>query len=162
MKIEDILVPLDFSAGSLQALEYALKLIDADGEVYLLHVIDSDFLDRLGEEGIADVDAATENIRKRAEDRLQAIVQEHAGSGIRIESMVVIGKPFAEILRVAADLDFSMIVMSIRGQEQGGIEEILFGSTADKVLRAARIPVICVPPARLQSIGSSVDAENID
>jgi nucleotide-binding universal stress UspA family protein len=167
MKIEDILVPLDFSAGSLQALEYALKLIDADGEVYLLHVIDSDFLARLGEEGIAEVDAATENLRKRAEDRLQAIVQEHAASGIRIESMVVIGKPFAEILRVAADLDFSLIVMSIRGREQGGIEEILFGSTADKVLRAARIPVICIPPSRLQPIaisssGSSVDAENTD
>jgi nucleotide-binding universal stress UspA family protein len=33
---------------------------------------------------------------------------------------------------------------------QGGIEEILFGSTAEKVLRAARIPVMCVPPARAQ------------
>ncbi len=60
--------------------------------------------------------------------------------------MVVVGKPFSEILRIAADLDFSLIVMGIRGQHQGGIEEILFGSTAEKVLRAARIPVVCVPP----------------
>jgi nucleotide-binding universal stress UspA family protein len=36
--------------------------------------------------------------------------------------------------------------MGIRGRHQGGIEEILFGSTAEKVLRAARIPVVCVPP----------------
>jgi nucleotide-binding universal stress UspA family protein len=49
-------------------------------------------------------------------------------------------------LRIAADLDFSLIVMGIRGRHQGGIEEILFGSTAEKVLRAARIPVVCVPP----------------
>ena len=55
-------------------------------------------------------------------------------------------RPFAEILRIAADLHFSLIVMGIRGRRQGGIEEILFGSTAEKVLRAARIPVVCVPP----------------
>ncbi len=61
--------------------------------------------------------------------------------------MAAVGKPFAEILRIAADLDFGLIVMGIRGQHQGGIEEILFGSTAEKVLRAARIPVLCVPPA---------------
>jgi len=63
-----------------------------------------------------------------------------------VESMVVVGKPFAEILRIAFDLHFSLIVMGIRGRHQGGIEEILFGSTAEKVLRAARIPVVCVPP----------------
>ena len=37
--------------------------------------------------------------------------------------MVVVGKPFAEILRIAADLHFSLIVMGIRGRHQGGIEE---------------------------------------
>jgi nucleotide-binding universal stress UspA family protein len=91
-----------------------------------------------------------ERLRVKAEMRLQEIAQEHAASGLRIESMVVFGKPFAEILRVAADLKFSLIAMGIRGMHQGGIEEILFGSTAEKVLRAARIPVMCVPPARAQ------------
>lgn len=146
MKIEDILVPLDFSTGSLQALDYALELIDQSGEVYLLHVIDSDFVARLGVEGFCDAETATTQMRQRAEEQLQKITEEKASSGIRMESMVVIGKPFAEILRVAADLDFSLIVMGNRGQRQGEIEEILFGSTAEKVLRAARIPVVCVPP----------------
>jgi nucleotide-binding universal stress UspA family protein len=59
--------------------------------------------------------------------------------------MVVVGKPFAEILRVAADLDFEIIVLGIHGRRRGDIEELLFGSTADKVLRGARIPVMCVP-----------------
>jgi nucleotide-binding universal stress UspA family protein len=65
---------------------------------------------------------------------------------VEIESMVVVGRPFAEILRIAADHHFSLIVMGIRGRHQGGTEEILLGSTAEKVLRAARIPVVCVPP----------------
>jgi nucleotide-binding universal stress UspA family protein len=77
---------------------------------------------------------------------LQQIARKFSLVNVRLESMVVVGKPFAEILRIAVDLHFSLIVMGIRGRHQGGIEEILFGSTAVKVLRAARIPVVCAPP----------------
>jgi len=148
VKIEDILVPIDFSSGSLEALDYALALVDPGGEVYLLHVIDAEFVARLSAEGFGDAETAAKQMQRKAEEQLQKIAQEHSASDIRLETMVVIGKPFAEILRIAVDLDFSLTVMGIRGQHQGGIEEILFGSTAEKVLRAARIPVLCVPPAR--------------
>lgn len=148
MKIGDILVPVDFSTGSLQALDYALQLIDPGGEVYLLHVIDADYIERISADGFDDAESARERIRKNAEEQLQQLTQERATPGIQLESMVVIGKPFAEILRVAVDLEFSMIVMSIRGRHEGGIEELLFGSTAEKVLRAARIPMVCIPPSR--------------
>lgn len=151
MKIEDILVPIDFSTGSLQALKYALALVDPTGEVYLLHVIDTEFVERLSAEGFGEMDAAMERMRAKAEAQLQQIAQDHTRAGIRIESMVVVGKPFAEILRIAADLKFSLIVMGIRGRHQGGIEEILFGSTAEKVLRAASIPIMCVPPSIVPS-----------
>ena len=102
MKIEDILAPIDFSPGSLRALDYALAMVDPGGEVYLLHVIDADFLARVSDEGFCGAETARAQI--------------------------------------------SLIVMGIRGRHQGGIEEILFGSTAEKVLRAARIPIVCAPP----------------
>jgi nucleotide-binding universal stress UspA family protein len=146
MKIEDILVPIDFSTGSLRALDYALAMVDPGGEVYLLHVIDADFLARVNDEGFCDAETARTQMQRKAEEQLQKIARECSLVNVRIESMVVVGKPFAEILRIAADLHFSLIVMGIRGRHQGGIEEILFGSTAEKVLRAARIPVVCVPP----------------
>ena len=147
MKIEDILVPVDFSSNSLQALDFAASLVDPGGEIYLLHVVDADFVARLDEEGFGDAEAATARLRRGAEQRLQEIVQGRTGPGPRLETMVVVGKPFAEILRVAADLDFAMIVLGTRGRRQGDIEELLFGSTAEKVLRAARLPVVCVPAA---------------
>ena len=146
MKIEDILVPTDFSPNSLRAFEYALSLIELGGEIYLLHVIDTDFIARLSQEGFSEADAAIERLRHKAELQLQEWVNEYKPSGIQLESMVVIGKPFAEILRVADDLDFSLIVVGTRGQRGGTIEELLFGSTAEKILRATPIPVICVPP----------------
>jgi nucleotide-binding universal stress UspA family protein len=146
MKIEDILVPIDFSPGSLRALDYALAMVDPGGEVYLLHVVDDDFLARVDDEGFCDAKTARAQMQRKAEEQLQKIAQKFSLLNVCIESMVVVGRPFAEILRIAADLHFSLIVMGIRGRHQGGIEEILFGSTAEKVLRAARIPVVCVPP----------------
>jgi nucleotide-binding universal stress UspA family protein len=67
----------------------------------------------------------------------------------KVESMIVVGKPFGEILRVAADLDFQIIVIGTHGIGGEKIEELLFGSTAEKVLRGTRVPVICVPDAVL-------------
>ena len=157
MKIEDILVPIDFSTGSLRALDYALAMVDPGGEIYLLHVIDAEFLARVSAEGFCDAETARTQMQQNAEEQLQMIAQERSVSDLRLESMVVVGKPFAEILRIAADLDFGLIVMGIRGRHQGGIEEILFGSTAEKVLRAAHIPVVCVPPGINAGTNNGVD-----
>ena len=148
MKIKDVLVPVDFSAGSLRAVGAAFSLIDPEGEICLLHLIDSDFVERLSEEGFSESEAAIEKLRQSAEGRLAEIVQQYPSEKIQIDTMVVVGKPFAEILRVANDLYFEMIVLSIRGRQQGSIEGLLFGSTAEKVLRAARVPVVCLPAER--------------
>ncbi len=148
MQIKDILAPVDFSPGSLRAVEFAYSLVDPEGEICLLHVIDSDFVAMLSEEGFEEADAAIERLRLRAEERLAEIAQRTPSDKIQVDTMVVVGKPFAEILRIANDLYFEMIVLSIRGRQQGTIEGLLFGSTAEKILRAASIPIVCVPTER--------------
>jgi nucleotide-binding universal stress UspA family protein len=145
MQFKDILVPVDFSPGSLRAIEFAFSLINSDGEICLLHVIDSDFVTRLSDAGFLEAEAAIDKLRKSSEGRLTEIAERSPSETIQVDTMVVVGTPFAEILRVANDLYFEMIVLSIRGRKQGSIEDLLFGSTAEKVLRAARIPVFCVP-----------------
>lgn len=149
MEIKDILVPVDFSPSSLRAIEFARSLVEKDGEVYLLHVIDIDFIQRLCDEGFSEPEAATTRMREKAEQILAGMVEEILkrlpDSEPKMETMVVVGKPFAEILRVASDLDFQMMVLGTHSRERGHLEELLFGSTAEKVLRGARIPVICVP-----------------
>lgn len=149
MKLDGLLIPIDFSPGSLSALEFAFTIAEPESDLYLLHVIDADFVERIQEEGFGTVEEATTQLRQQAEARLQELIQaRNAPAGPRLEFMVVFGKPFVEILRIAADLDFGMIVLGIHGKHQGDIEEVLFGSTTEKVLRAARIPVLCVPSAR--------------
>jgi len=63
---------------------------------------------------------------------------------IDVEKMIVVGSPFVEILKITRDLDLPMVVMGVRGRSTPP-EEILFGSTAEKVLRGTRVPVLFVP-----------------
>jgi nucleotide-binding universal stress UspA family protein len=58
--------------------------------------------------------------------------------------MVVVGEPFVEIVKIANDLECDLIVIGIQGRE-GGIKQLLFGGTAEMVLRAAKRPVLCIP-----------------
>lgn len=147
MKFQDILVPIDFSPNSLRALDFAVSLVEPGGEIYLLHVIDSAFVERLSEEGFSEAETAMSAMRTKAEARLEEVIGGLSSNEAQLDSMVVVGKPFSEILRVAVDLDFQVIVLGIHGRAAADIEELLFGSTAEKVLRGARIPVICVPAA---------------
>ena len=58
--------------------------------------------------------------------------------------MIVEGVPFVEIVKIASDLEVDMIAM---GMHTGSsrLDALLFGSTAEKVLRTSRCPVLCVP-----------------
>jgi nucleotide-binding universal stress UspA family protein len=144
MEINDILVPTDFSECSLRALDFATRLLSPGGEIYLLNVIDSEMLQRFEEHGLGGKDEATEKLRSRAEGNLDQVITQREDAGAKLNKMIVVGVPFVEILRIAKDLDFGLIVMGVRG---GGspLQELLFGSTADKVLRGTNLPVLFVP-----------------
>jgi nucleotide-binding universal stress UspA family protein len=141
MRIEEVLVPIDFSQHSLRALEFALSTTSPEGEICLLHVLEAEFLERAALEGLGEREALLATLRGRAEERLREVIAAIADPKPTLSSMVVVGIPFQEILRVAVDLDYPMIVLG-KGRD---LEEMLFGSTAEKVIRGARIPVVTVP-----------------
>ena len=145
MRIKDVLVPVDLSPTSMRAVDFAVGLVDPTGEIYLLHVIDADFVARVEESGFDSADAAVERLKRRATSTLEELVQQWSERGVSLQSMIVIGRPVTEILRVAADLDFEMIVLATRGRRATDLEGLLFGSTAEKVLRSASVPVVFVP-----------------
>ncbi len=146
-KFRDILVPVDFTPTSEKALRFALSLLASGGEVLVLHVVDIDFVDRVEANGFAKREEAISRLRGHAEEQLKSLIDNVRAErpNVEFEPMVVVGKPFAEILRIARDLDFRMIVMGSGSRKREDIEAWLFGSTAEKVLRAATVPVVCVP-----------------
>ena len=144
LKATDILVPVDFSPTSINAVRVALGIAEPDGDVTLLHVIDTEFVEDAVAAGMGSSEEITAKLRAQAESNFANSLEGVAAAGVDIERMVVVGSPFVEILKIARDLDLPMIVMGVRGRSTPS-EELLFGSTAEKVLRGTRVPVLCVP-----------------
>jgi nucleotide-binding universal stress UspA family protein len=144
LKATDILVPVDFSATSVNAVRVALGIAAPDGDLTLLHVIDREFVEDAVAAGMGSSDGITAKMRQQAESNFDGALEGLQTGEVEIERMIVVGSPFVEILKIARDLDLPMIVMGVRGRSTPP-EELLFGSTAEKVLRGARVPVLCVP-----------------
>ena len=140
----DILVPVDFSECSVNAVRAAAGIAAPEGDLTLLHVIDERFIKDAVAAGLGASEEITTRMRERAEADFTSMLEGIEAGGVEIERMVVIGIPFVEILKIARDLDLPMIVMGMRGRSVPP-EEVLFGSTAEKVLRGSRVPVLCVP-----------------
>ncbi len=143
-KAADILVPIDFSACSLNAVRVAVSLAAPDGDLTLLHVIDEGVVKEAAAAALGMTDEITARRREQAEANFVGALEEIETGGVEVERMIVVGVPFVEILKIARDLDLPMVVMGVRGRSTPA-EEMLFGSTAEKVLRGTRVPVLCVP-----------------
>lgn len=144
LKATDILVPVDFSPPSLNAVRAAVGIVEPDGDLTLLHVINQDFINDAVAASLGTSEEITQRLRERAEMDFQVMLEGVVTGEVNIERMIVIGAPFVEILKIARDLDLPMIVMGVRGRSTPP-EELLFGSTAEKVLRGSRVPVFCIP-----------------
>jgi nucleotide-binding universal stress UspA family protein len=137
-----ILCPVDFSDSSLRALRYAVSLAqEADGQVIVLHVVDHEFEYTGGIEYDAGMTVANflHEHGHALRRRLQEVVT-GAPDFCRMESLMTHGKPWREVLRVAAERDCDLIVMGIQGR--GAADLLLFGSTTQHVVRQASCPVL--------------------
>ena len=150
-----ILVPVDFSGCSDEAFRVALSLARVfQAEVLLLHVVDTKSLDALNRLGLAlPSQEASQKKRLRHHARLNArrLLSLEEAKGVPIRRLINEGSPFAEIARAARSEKVGLVVMGSYGGQVGNVEKIFFGSTAEKVVRAAGCPVLTVPlPSRMQ------------
>ncbi|HET9478065.1 MAG TPA: universal stress protein [Pyrinomonadaceae bacterium] len=140
----EMLVPVDFSPCSVNALRVAIGMAAPEGDLTLLHVIDQQFVDDAVAAGLGSSEDIRNRLKELAEANFSAMLEGIDAGQVDIEKMIVVGLPFIEILKIARDLDLPMIIMGVRGRSTPP-EEVLFGSTAEKVLRGSRVPVLCVP-----------------
>lgn len=138
-----ILCAVDFSEGSLRALEYALHLAEeGDAHLTLLHAVE--LPPELHETLPMDVDVRS--VRTAADQacrtRLERLVPEEARTYCTIETQVVEGKAHREILAAAEAHRADVIVMGVQGR--GAVDVALFGSNTQSVLRGATCPVLTV------------------
>lgn len=141
--IKKILFSTDFSENSNYALDYALDLSKKLGaRLYILHVI-HELIDTTGFyiPNIS-LDQLQKDLEKGAEDMMSKFCTEKLGDFKDYECVNVIGLPHLEIINMAKDKGMDLIVMGTHGRT--GIDRVLFGSTAEKVVKKASCPVLTV------------------
>ncbi len=147
MKIQSILVASDFSDCSGVAFQTAAHLAQTfQAKIILLHVISVKRVAVLAEYLEQDSEALVAKLREQAQQHLAEFLKRWNTDGLEVESLVSVGTPFQEIAVIARDLAVDLVTLGGYGRaRQGPIEQVFFGSTAEKVVRLLPCPVLCVP-----------------
>jgi nucleotide-binding universal stress UspA family protein len=153
-----IVVPVDFSESSKNALQYALSIQNkVDTNIHLIHAYSipvnpnvSMIMEEIVEEEV------TKNYHR--------LIEELQLDSSKLNLTISKTKPSKAILELADEVSADLIIMGARGENW--IKKLILGSTAINVLRNTLIPVITVPREQTFSCPAHIlyasDLENID
>jgi nucleotide-binding universal stress UspA family protein len=142
--LNKILVATDFSEPSRVALETGQSLAEAfKAELHLLHVV----ADLLHEPWVGYAPAVKfmdliERFQASARARLQGLVASGDLAKGRIVIATAVGSPAEEILKYSDRHNIDVIVCGTHGR--GKLDRMVMGSTAERIVRLARCPVLTV------------------
>ena len=139
--LKKILCPIDHSECSYLALKYAISLaLKDEAKLYLMHVIDL----RLYDTELYKFSPYTPNEIDMSNVRtdLMKSLPEGTTDVLEVETIVVKGVPFHEIINAAREINADLIVIGTHGKT--GLSHIMMGSVAEKVVRKAPCPVLTV------------------
>jgi len=140
-----VLVAIDFSSYSAQALRYATSILGRrPGRILALHVIDRDFVEKCIRNELGAEEYIQKTLFLRAKAELKNFLKTEGMDEKDIESVICQGVPFIEINKKAVETGADIVVMGNRGNS-GDMKTIFFGSTAERVLRFMKRPVLCIP-----------------
>ncbi len=134
--LHTVVAPLDQSALAEQALTRALTALGpADLHLHLLHVLEPPAAEHVSPERLAPA-------LKRV---LETIAQPLRTQGYRVTTEVRVGRPADEIAQVAIEQGAQLIAMATHGEH--GVNPVLLGSVAERLLQTAPMPLLLVRPA---------------
>ena len=139
-----VAVASDFSTASNRAVEQALGLANDPGDrVTLLHVVpgfSSGVPPHLYRYGIAEYQ---DQLMRDARRRMQLAVPVKRHTPAAIHARVLLGDTTTEISRVVGGIDADLLVVGV--PKRGVVSRALFGTTAARLLRLSRVPMLAVP-----------------
>jgi universal stress protein A len=131
MDVRSILLPTDFSECARHAVPVAAEFARLLGaRVVCLHVVEPVVQPAAGWTPLAEPLPSADEV----------------GGRLGVEDLIARGEPAAELVRAAEERGAGLIVISSPGRT--GLGRILFGSTAESVVRHARCPVLVVKPPK--------------
>lgn len=143
LAVKTILAATDLSRPAFAAARRAALIAhDHGANLELLHVIADSFGSATWNEVRAALAPVVTDLRQSVQDDLDALVQQiEKETGVRARSIVAEGKPFAEIAARCEAIDADLVVVGAHGEN---LLAPLLGTTAHRVLRVSRKPVLLV------------------
>jgi nucleotide-binding universal stress UspA family protein len=146
--IKKILFPIDLTEDSSKILPYVLSVSEKyNSMIYLLHVLEDL---RLGYRAyVPNVPHNALNIFQKealqiAEKAMDRVCEEQLQGCPNFQRRITSGDPVAEILRIIDAEDIDLVIMGTHGRK--GLEHVVFGSVAEKVLKKSPVPVLVMNP----------------
>jgi nucleotide-binding universal stress UspA family protein len=153
MVFEKILVPLDGSPSATAALRLALEIAQRfQSQITLIHVGSLSMvlrlkryerLQQMSSEEIAQVIALSREAGFTLLEHGRQLVE---AAGIPVKTMFKEGHPSLEIIRVARERSFNLIILGAKGVSQ--IKELRLGSTSERIVRNAPCTVMVYKPSK--------------
>ncbi|KAB0671568.1 universal stress protein [Oryzomonas sagensis] len=138
-----ILTAIDFSENSDYAFDYALTLAKQfDAQLMVLHVIN----EPVDLRGFYVPHISFEQLEKEIEEGAEKMMAKFCGAKMgaftSFTTSIVTGIPYEEVIRTAEETAASLIVLGTHGRT--GLDHLIFGSTAERVVRGASCPVLTI------------------
>src|SRR5215510_12904918 len=146
IRLNRFLLATNFRPESIPATNVARDLVDATGaEGHVVYVI-GDYFEQLSVMFPEGGTSALRRMREEVKDRMEAFARER---GRKIKAHVAEGRPYAEIVGLAAEIDADLIVIgtTVHASLFGGAPAL--GSEIERVVRNAPCPVLCVPSGKV-------------
>jgi nucleotide-binding universal stress UspA family protein len=138
-----ILFATDFSENSLYAFQYAFSMARKyEALLAIVHVINEPVDLRGFYVPHISFESLEEEIEEGARKMMDKFCRVHVQDYDRYETFIVPGIPYDEIIKKAQELSADLIIMGTHGRS--GLDHVLFGSTAEKVVRKSPVPVMTI------------------
>lgn len=139
--IQKILVPVDGSAYSNRAAEYAMGIAKLhNAQILIAYVVDEIVIDQFSKP--VEREAVEEELKNDGHRFTKHALGLAEKEGVKATSMLVKGRPFEQIVNLAKSFNIDLIVMGTYGHR--GAERILIGSVAERVIEYSPCPVLVV------------------
>lgn len=145
MKLQNLLVPVDFSVCSRLVARHAAELVQlSGGQLTFLHV--ATLPSGVAADAMITHDGRTESagawVARDATAQLGEFLDDAAAANVKARTEVVLGDPAEAILQTGDRLGCDMIVMGTHGRS--GLARMVHGSVAESVLHRAHVPVLLI------------------
>ena len=142
LPFKKILTTTDFSEPSYYGLDTANEIaMNFQAELCVVHVIS---LTTFSEGANFDITAYQEALEEDARKQISKLIAERISPDIiKCSPIVVSGSAADEIMRIAKEENYDLIVIATHGR---GLRRFVFGSVAEKVVRLADCPVLTIRP----------------